>query len=250
MTPSYAQSPIAEVLDRLSSYASVEDPRAKQRVQERESEIGQRLATGDRYELYGDNAPLSVSREVGTLLYVLVRAARPSRVVEFGASHGLSTIYIASALRDAGQGSLITTELRLHKANAARANLDAANLADFATVWVGDALETLRSLDAPVEFLFLDGRNDYYLPVLELIEPSLGPNAMIVADLSADDPDLVPYLRHVRARGSNYASSSVPLDAGVEVSIWGSRPAAHGSPLAAAHGSQSETHRPTTKRRR
>jgi predicted O-methyltransferase YrrM len=207
-------------LERLRSYAAVEDHRAKDRLREREAEIGERLATGDKYELYGDDPPLAISSEAGALLYVLTRARRPTHAVEFGASHGLSTLYIASALRDAGHGSLITTEVRPTKAEAARANISSAGLGDVVEVRTGDALDTLRCLEAPIDFLFLDGRNDYYLAVLELVEPSLATNAVIAADLSADDPDLLPYLAHVRRPGSNYASTTLPLDAGVEVSVF------------------------------
>jgi predicted O-methyltransferase YrrM len=219
VAPAYTRSPIAPVLERLRSYATFEDQRAKERVREREAATGDRLGTGDKYELYGDDPPLAISSEVGSLLYILARARRPTLAVEFGASHGLSTIYIASALRDTGHGSLTTTEVRPKKAEATRANVDSAGLGDIVEVRTGDALETLRSLEAPVEFLFLDGRNDYYLSVLELVEPSLAPNAVIAADLSADDPDLLPYLAHVRRDGGDYASTTVPLDAGVEISV-------------------------------
>jgi predicted O-methyltransferase YrrM len=219
VTPAYTRGPIAPVLERLRAYATVEDQQAKERLREREAEIGGRLATVDKYELHGDDPPLAISSEVGSLLYVLVRAQRPTLAVEFGASHGLSTIYIASALRDAGHGSLTTTEVRPKKAEATRANVESAGLGDIVEVRTGDALETLRSFDAPVDFLFLDGRNDYYLPVLELVEPSLAPNAVVAADLSADDPDLLPYLAYVRRTGGDYASTTIPLDAGVEISI-------------------------------
>jgi hypothetical protein len=55
--------------------------------------------------------------------------------------------------------------------------------------------------------------------VLEMLEPSLAENAIVAADLSVDDPDLRPYLDYVRADSSPYASVSVPLAAGVEVSV-------------------------------
>jgi predicted O-methyltransferase YrrM len=45
--------------------------------------------------------------------------------------------------------------------------------------------------------LFLDGRNDVYLSVLQLVETRLAPDALVIADLSADDPDLRPNLDYV-----------------------------------------------------
>ena len=72
-------------------------------------------------------------------------------------------------------------------------------------------------LDRAIDLVFLDDRNDLYLPVLRLLEPHLSPSAMVVADLSAEDPDLIPYLEHVRDR-TGYFSMTVPLDDGVELS--------------------------------
>jgi biotin synthase-like enzyme len=42
---------------------------------------------------------------------------------------------------------------------------------------------------------------------------------LVIADLSADDPDLLPYLRYVRAARNGYPSMEVPFGAGVEVSV-------------------------------
>jgi hypothetical protein len=40
----------------------------------------------------------------------------------------------------------------------------------------------------------------------------------VIADLSADDPDLLPYLEYVREPARGYFSTTVPLDDGVELS--------------------------------
>jgi predicted O-methyltransferase YrrM len=73
-------------------------------------------------------------------------------------------------------------------------------------------------LGSRVDLLFLDGRNDLYLPVLRLVEPRLAPDALVAADLNAEDPDLLPYLEHVRDPDHGYFSIEIPLDAGVEIS--------------------------------
>ena len=67
--------------------------------------------------------------------------------------------------------------------------------------------------------LFLDGRNDLYLDVLHMLEPALAPAALVLADLSADDPDLAPYRAHVRAEGSAYRSQRLLGESGLEVSF-------------------------------
>ncbi len=52
---------VASVLDRLHFLADAEDEPARQRVDEREAQLGgERLAQPQRYELYGDGVELSV----------------------------------------------------------------------------------------------------------------------------------------------------------------------------------------------
>jgi predicted O-methyltransferase YrrM len=209
---------VATVLDRIYAVAAREDEAAKGRVRAREAEVGARLSQAQRYELYGD-APQAITREVGELAYVLALGQAGRCVVEFGASHAASTICLAAALRDSGGGTLITTESRLGKVHVARRNLVEAGLGDLVELRVGDARQTLRVLAEPVDLLFLDGRNDLYTDVLKLIEPRLRGNALVVADLSADDPDLLSYLRYVRTASNGYLSIEVSLASGVEVSV-------------------------------
>ena len=220
MRAQYEREPTASTLRDLRSYAQVEDARAKARVSDREEVLGRRLTTAEKYEAYGDAPPLAVSDDTGRLLYVLARARRPRLAVEFGASHGISTIHLAAAIRDVGSGKLVTTELRPAKAAATERNLAAARLGHLVEVFSGDALQTLQAIEDPVDLFFLDGRNDFYFPVLRLLEPRLSGGAIVVADLSLDDPDLVPYLNYVRADETPYVSTCVPIDAGIEISIY------------------------------
>jgi predicted O-methyltransferase YrrM len=160
---------------------------------------------------------LSLAR-LGELYYVLAMSRRARLTVEFGASHGISTIYLAAAIGDAGRGSLITTELLPHKAQAARQNLAEAQLDDLVEIRVGDATMTLEDLVGPVDVLVLDGRNDQYKTILQLVEPQFAPDALVVADLGKDDPDLRRYQSHVRNADHGYFSIELPLDAGLEIS--------------------------------
>jgi predicted O-methyltransferase YrrM len=207
------------VLARLHDRALVEDPKAAARVRDCEEQRGRRLSPAERYELYG-NAPLAITPEVGQLLYVLTVARRPRNAIEFGSSIGISTIYLAAGLADCGsRGSLIATEVVAEKADSALAHLREAGLDGLVEMRVGDARETLTSIEEPVDMVFLDGRNDLYLPLLRLLEQKLAANALIVADLSKDDPSLTDFLGYVRDAANGYVSLAVPLGDGVEVSI-------------------------------
>ncbi len=207
------------VLERLHAKARIEDPIAKNRVAARERELGQRLSVPERYELYGE-APLAIAAETGELYYLLAVAQRARTIVEFGSSHGISTIYLAAALRDTGSdGLLVTTEILPAKAAATERNLTEAGLSDLVQIRTGDARDTLAELADPVDMLVLDGRNDLYVAIFDLVNPQLAPTALVVADLGPDDPDLEAYQRHVRHPCAGFHSVTLPVDEGIELTV-------------------------------
>lgn len=157
----------------------------------------------------------AVSRETGTLLYMLARGCGARTVVEFGTSFGLSTLYLAAALRDNGGGRLITTEFEPSKVARAREHLAAAGLGDLVDFRAGDALETLRAdLPDAVDLLLLDGAKALYPDVLRLVERHLRPGALIVADDADVSPD---YRARVRSPAAGYLST--PFGDDVELSV-------------------------------
>jgi predicted O-methyltransferase YrrM len=208
---------VRRVLARLATTAEAEDARAKQRVRTREDELGRKVCGAERAELYR-RAPIAVTPEVGELLYVLATGRGGGTLVEFGTSLGVSAIYLAAALRDGAGGTLITTELRPDKVELARANLAEAALADLVELRAGDARATLRDLPRRVDLLFLDGANDLYVEILELVERRLAPGALVVADLSAGDRHCRDYRDHVHDPERGYVSVDLPLDDGVVIS--------------------------------
>jgi predicted O-methyltransferase YrrM len=148
---------------------------------------------------------MPISAEGGRLLYTLIRAARPTTVVEFGTSFGISTLYLAAAIRDNGAGRVISTELSASKASAARRTFTETGLDDLITVLEGDARDTLADIAGPVDFVLLDGWKEFYLPVVKLLEPKLSPGTLIVAD-NTNMPDTQPYLDYVRDPANGYVS--------------------------------------------
>ncbi|MBZ9732179.1 MULTISPECIES: O-methyltransferase [unclassified Mesorhizobium] len=158
---------------------------------------------------------LAVSPETGTLLYMLARSTGARIIVEFGTSFGISTLYLAAALRDNGGGRLITTEFEPSKVTRAKANLTEGGLIDLVEIREGDALETL-STDLPdrIDLLLLDGAKALYPEILSLVESRLRPGALVIADNADFSPD---YLERVRAPAGGYMST--PFGDDVELSM-------------------------------
>lgn len=156
-----------------------------------------RRGAGDDALIRMGDLYLAVSPAEGRLLYVLARGSRAVSIVEFGASFGISTIYLAAAARDTG-GHVITTEVHPEKCAALRATVAAAGLADVVTVLEGDARETLQDVEAGIDFAFLDGWKSMYLPVLQILVPKLRAGALVAAD-NIDHEAARPYAEHVRS---------------------------------------------------
>ncbi|KQZ56041.1 MULTISPECIES: O-methyltransferase [unclassified Lysobacter] len=212
-------SPIAPLLDRLFAAADAASPATSPVVaalsrQERERLMQSKTEYLDYYGRMKDLA-LPVSRETGTLLYMLARGCGARTIVEFGTSFGISTLHLAAALRDNGGGRLITTEFEPSKVARARDNLTAGGLIDLVEIREGDALRTL-SVDLPetIDLLLLDGAKALYPEVLSLVESRLRPGALIVADNADYSPD---YLAHVRSPANGYLST--PFGEDVELSM-------------------------------
>jgi predicted O-methyltransferase YrrM len=219
---SLSRGRVAETLDQLHAEADAADrdfmtgfmarfEASGQTMEEATAELIAKEKANYRatYRAHADHF-LAISPAYGRFLYAIARARRATRIVEFGTSMGVSTIYLAAALRDNGGGQLIGSELEPTKVARARANLDAAGLADLVEIREGDALETLRDVGGAVDVLLIDGAFSLYLPVLRLIEPRLAPGAAVLGE-NAFAPD---YLEYVRNPGNGYVSQSLAVDEG------------------------------------
>jgi predicted O-methyltransferase YrrM len=223
---SLSSPPVADVLDRLFREAEITDRPFIEEfldgVDDRADMLaGVLAAEADDYKgLYRQTVDnfLSVSPEFGRLLYICARTRSASRVVEFGTSFGISTIHLACAVRDGGGGTVVGTELEPSKAARAQEHLTAAGLADFVEIRVGDALDTLRDgVGGPIDLVHLDGAFSLYRPVLEILEPHLQPNALVLAENGTPD-----YLDYVRDPRSGYVSLALPFEParGNELSLF------------------------------
>ena len=141
-----------------------------------------------------------IREDTGELLYGLTLASRPQRVLEVGTAHGLSGLYLASALPPGA--NLVTLELDPDVAAASQARFDACEVP--VQVVPGDALERIPSLTGPFDLVFLDAQKDQYLPcVLALREHGLlAPGAMILADNVLDRAaECAPLLEWCQSQG-------------------------------------------------
>jgi len=214
MTTTLHAPVVRDLIARLFTEAERDDERSPGRA-------APTVTPQERSDLLED-VYMPISASGGNVLYALVRAARPQTVVEFGTSYGISTLYLAAAVRDNGIGHVTTTELSATKVRAARANIETAGFSDLVTVLEGDALTTLGTVGGPIGLALLDGWKETCLPVLRLLEDRLAPGALVVGDDSTFE-SMSDYVAYVRDPRNGYVSVDFPVEDGMELSCWTGR---------------------------
>ena len=128
----------------------------------RQTESGCPPAT-EEIEAFRRDKLVALDRDKAEFCYQLCRATDARRIVEVGTSHGVSTLYLAAAVRDnirlcGGRGIVVGTEYEPAKARAARANFEEAGLSRFIDLREGDLRErSSRSMDLWISCWWISG---------------------------------------------------------------------------------------------
>ena len=168
---------------------------------------------------------VALDRDKALFCYQVCRALGARRVVEAGTSHGVSTLYLAAAVRDAaaqagGSGTVIGTEYEPAKAAAARANFEAAGLARHIDLREGDLRKTLVDVGGPVDFMLVDIWIPMARPALELVAPRLRPGAVVICDNTETyRVDYADYLGFIAAQGARLRTQTLPFAGGLEFTV-------------------------------
>jgi predicted O-methyltransferase YrrM len=220
-TPSSLDDPkVKSVLDRLHEAAAADTFRMLGRLPTFIGAVMNRNLPAVEMSRRFKDVYIPLSRPQGKLLYLVARSIDARRIVEFGTSFGISTLYAAAAARDNGTGRVIGSELEPNKRAKALEHLNEAGLGGVAEVRLGDALQTLRDLPPPVDLVLLDGWKDLYLPMLELLAPKLRPGAVVLADnVRTFKRALAPYLEYVQSGKNGFQSVTLPFPSGFEYSV-------------------------------
>ena len=225
MNSLHSDDALAAVLDRLHDRSETQNA-------ELAEYFGRRMADGsldgrsfdaDAIGFLSDKL-VALERPKAEFCYHLCRALRARKIVEAGTSYGVSTLYLAAAVRDniredGGTGMVIGTEHEPRKAAAARQHFAEAGLADFIELREGDLPGTLADITGPVDFLLVDIWVPVALPVVKLVAPQLRLGAVIVADNTAtyreSYADYFAYLTESNA----FSTTTLPFEGGLEFTV-------------------------------
>jgi predicted O-methyltransferase YrrM len=179
-----------------------------------------RSLTREQFMARVDDFLICVGPEVGQLLNLLIVGAGAKTIVELGASYGYSTLWLADAARATG-GKVHSLELSRKKVDFAREQLRRVGLESYVEFHVGDALDSLKTMAGPFDFVLVDLWKDLYSPCLELFHPKLASGALVAADNMlyppAARPDATAYQSLVRQKG-DMDSVLLNIGNGIELS--------------------------------
>jgi predicted O-methyltransferase YrrM len=188
---------------------------------------------------------VALERDKAEFCYALCRALDARRIVECGTSFGVSTLYLAAAVRDnlalmqrSGRalddassseavgntekpgGNVIGTEHEPEKAKIARRNFAAAGLQDYIDLRVGDLKDTLKSMDGPIDFVLLDIWTEAVMPAITNIAPHLRQGAIIIADnTTSSRRGYEAYFAFIADPKNRLSTQTLPFAGGLEMTV-------------------------------
>lgn len=163
---------------------------------------------------------VALERPKAEFCYALCRALRARRVIECGTSFGVSTLYLAAALRDNGGGTVIATEWEQAKATIARRNFATAGLTDYVDLRVGDLAQTLNVIEGEVDFVLLDIWTEAVMPAIRRIAPHLREGAIIVADNTEQSRrGYAAYFDYIADPANRLRTMTLPFPGGLEMTV-------------------------------
>lgn len=221
---------MAGVLNDPKLQALLAELHAQSQAQEAETQRYFRERTGPwqgmeaRDHAHFADKLVALEPEKAAFCYTLCRAIGARRIVEVGTSFGVSTIYLAAAVRDNGGGAVVGTEWEAQKAAAARANWAKAGLADFIELREGDAKETLKQLEGPIDFVLFDVWYEVVRPALDLVLPHLRKGSVICADNVSGEwsrRNYAAFFEVIEDPKRNFTTLTLPFEGGFEMSVMG-----------------------------
>ena len=123
---------------------------------------------------------MQVGRVEGTFLRMLVALSGARRALEIGMFTGYSGLMIAAGLPE--DGTLTTCDVDPKAEAVARRFFARSPHGRKITIRMGPALDTIRTLSPPIDFVFVDADKQNYSNYYEAVLPLLPRGGLLVAD--------------------------------------------------------------------
>ncbi len=184
-------------------------------------------------EAIADEVPI-IRKEMGNLLKVLLQLVQPERILEVGTAVGYSSILMSENMPK--NCTITTIENYDKRIPVAKNNFKRAGKEDVITLIEGDALEVLKTLDGPYDFIFMDAAKGQYINYLPDIKRVLRKGGLLISDNILQEGEIVESRYavtrrnrtiHTRIReyvyelthSEDFVTSIVPIGDGITLSV-------------------------------
>ena len=175
-----------------------------------------------------------IRKEMQSFIKTLLALAKPQKILEVGTAVGFSTLLMC----EYGRPDLHITTIENYEKRIpiARQNFVRAGKEKKITLLEGDAMDVLKTLEGPYDFIFMDAAKGQYIHYLPEILRLLAKGGILVSDNVMQDGDVIESRfaverrdRTIHARMREYlyelkhndalVTSIIPLGDGVALSV-------------------------------
>lgn len=130
-----------------------------------------------------------IRKEMQSFLKVLLRMQRPLRVLEVGTAVGFSAILMSEYVP--AECKITTIENYDKRIPIAKENFRRAGKEHQITLIEGDALEVMKTLEGPYDFIFMDAAKGQYITYLPEVLRILEPGGILVSDNVLQEGEII-----------------------------------------------------------
>ena len=130
-----------------------------------------------------------IRKEMQSFMKVLLAVKRPMQVLEVGTAVGFSTLLMC----EYGQPDMHITTIENYEKRIpiARNNFKRAGKEEQITLIEGDALEVMKTLEGPYDFIFMDAAKGQYIHYMPEAVRLLADGGILMSDNVLQDGDII-----------------------------------------------------------
>jgi len=160
----------------------------------------------------------NISENIASILYSLVLASSPKRILEIGTSNGYSTFWLSLAAEKV-DSFIDTIEVDESRFSMAIQNLkNRKNIRQY----LGKAEEVIPTLNNMYDYFFIDAGKINYIDYLNILISTnkINENALIIADNITSHPETVKKYVDFLNSSEDFATVEIPIDSGLLIAKY------------------------------
>lgn len=135
-----------------------------------------------------DQVPI-IRQEMQSFLRVFLTLKKPKKILEVGTAVGFSALLMAEYTE--ADCRITTIEKYEKRIPVAKDNFAKTSLGEKITLLEGDALEILKQLEGPYDFIFMDAAKGQYINFFPETMRLLEPGGIMISDNVLQDGDII-----------------------------------------------------------